>query len=89
MATKFKEYLKEKKLSQLHLSALSGVAQSNLSIYCNYAGTLEASTMLTRLRLSKTFGMTIEEFDAYFELPAATIVASNKQTGSYEVVEVE
>lgn len=89
MATKFKEYLKQKKLSQLHLSQLSGVAQSNLSIYCNYAGTLEASTMLTRLRLSKTFGMSVEEFDVYFGLPAATVVASNKQMGNYEVIEVE
>lgn len=89
MATKFKEYLKQKKLSQLHLSQLSGVAQSNLSIYCNYAGTLEASTMLTRLRLSKTFGMSVEEFDVYFGLPVATVVASNKQMGNYEVIEVE
>lgn len=89
MATKFKEYLKQKKLSQLHLSQLSGVAQSNLSIYCNYAGTLEASTMLTRLRLSKIFGMSVEEFDVYFGLPVATVVASNKQMGNYEVIEVE
>ena len=68
---------------------MSGVAQSNLSIYCNYAGTLEASTMLTRLRLSKTFGMSVEEFDVYFGLPVATVVASNKQMGNYEVIEVE
>ena len=89
MSTKFKQYLKDNKLSQLYLSKITGVAQSNLIIYGNYEGTLEVSTMVTRLRLSKAFGMTINEFDTYFELPPASIVASNKQGGKYEVIEVE
>jgi len=89
VSTKFKEYLKENNLSQLYLSKISGVAQSNLSIYCNHEGTLEASTMVTRLRLSKVFNMTMEEFNNYFNLSPALIVASNKQVGDYEVIEVK
>jgi transcriptional regulator with XRE-family HTH domain len=89
LSTKFKQYLRENRLSQLQLSKMSGVAQSNLSIYCNHDGTLESSTMITRLRLAKAFGMNQNEFDVYFELPPAKIIASNKQIGNYEVTEVE
>ena len=88
MATKFRKLMKSKGYSQLALSKLTGVAQSNLSIYCNYVGTIEASTMVTRLRLSKAFGMEVEEFEDYLDLPAATMIATSKQQGHYTLKEV-
>lgn len=87
--TKFKELMKEKGYSQLALSKASGVAQSNLSLYCNYQYALEASTMITRLRLAKVFGITVEKFNEILGLEPAKIIASNKQVGTYEIIEVE
>ena len=89
MGTKFRELMKSKGYSQLALSKLTGVAQSNLSIYCNYVGTIEASTMVTRLRLAKAFDMEVEEFEDYLNLPEATMIATSKQQGSYTIKEVK
>jgi transcriptional regulator with XRE-family HTH domain len=79
MGTKFKELMKENGFTQTKLSQISGVAQSNLSIYCNYINTLEASTMVTRMRLSKAFNMSVKEFDRYLNLAP----------GNYTLNEVE
>ena len=83
MQKKFKLLMKLHGFTQTALSKLSGVAQSNLSIYCNYVGTLEASTMLTRLRLASSFNMEVEEFERILELPPAKLLATSKQVSEY------
>jgi len=83
LATKFKELMKLKGYTQTQLSKISGVAQSNLSIYCNHRETLEVSTMVTRARLAGAFSMTVKEFEEYLDLEPATLIASNKQTGNF------
>jgi len=83
VATKFKELMQSHGFTQTALSKLSGVAQSNLSIYCNKVGTLEASTMLTRLRLANSFNMEVEEFEKILGLPPAELLATSKQKSEY------
>ena len=83
------ELMKLKGFSQTKLSKVSNVAQSNLSIYCNKAHTIEASTMLTRLRLSKAFDMTVEDFEKYLGIDSTDLVASAKQRGDYTLYEVK
>ena len=87
--TKFKDLMKSHGFTQLKLSEITGVAQSNLSIYCNYVGTIEASTMVTRMRLAKAFEMEVEEFEEYLDLPPATVIATSKQRGNYKIDEVK
>lgn len=77
--TKFGELLKEFKFTQTGLSAKTGVSQSNISIYCNYQHHLENSTVLTRIRLSKAFNMTLKEFEEKLELKPTDKLATNKQ----------
>jgi transcriptional regulator with XRE-family HTH domain len=84
----FRELLAKKGFTQLKLSRLAGVSQSNLSIYCNYRHTLEASSLVTRKKISEAMDMTIEEFEKILELEPATIVGTNKQQGRYKIVEV-
>lgn len=79
MATKFAMLLKEHGFSQTSLSDLTGVSQSNISIYCNYQHHLEKSTVLTRIRLSKAFSMTLEQFEKVLELKPSKKLATNKQ----------
>jgi len=84
LATKFKELMKLKGYTQTQLSKISGVAQSNLSIYCNHRETLEVSTMVTRARLAGAFSMTVKEIlKNILDLEPATLIASNKQTGNF------
>lgn len=85
MGTKFKELMKSYGFTQTALSKLSGVAQSNLSIYCNKIGTIEASTMVTRLRLADSFGMEVEEFEKILGLPPAELLATSKQKSEYKI----
>lgn len=85
----FRQLLKEKKFTQTRLSKMANVSQSNLSIYCNYRETLEASSKITRLRISKALGMTLNEFEKTLDLEPAKILGSNKQLGDYEIIEVE
>ena len=85
----FRELLKRKGFSQNRLSKVSGVSQSNLSIYCNYRETLEASTQLTRMKLSRAFGMELKEFEELLDLSDSQALASNRQTGDYKVVEIK
>lgn len=87
MGTVFKDLMRSKGFTQTALSKVSGVAQSNLSIYCNYMDTLEASTMVTRLRLATAFKMEVKEFEEYLGLPPAKLIASNKQVGDYTLYE--
>jgi len=83
----FAELIKSKGFSQSRLSRIADVSQSNLSIYSNYRDTLEASSHLTRIKLSRALGMTIDEFENVLELEAATILATSKQHGNYIIVE--
>lgn len=85
----FRELLAAKGFSQSRLSREAGVSQSNLSIYCNYRDTLEASSMVTRLKISEALKMTVEEFEEVLGLAPAVIVASNKQQGNYKITEVK
>lgn len=75
----FRELLRRKGYTQTRLSQVAGVSQSNLSIYCNYRHTLEASSLLTRQRISQALDMTVEEFEMTLRLEPARILASNKQ----------
>lgn len=75
----FRELLRRKGYTQTRLSEVAGVSQSNLSIYCNYRNTLEASSLLTRQRISQALDMTVEEFEMTLKLEPARILASNKQ----------
>lgn len=84
----FRELMKEKGFTQSRLSREADVSQSNLSIYSNYRNTLESSSMLTRFKISKAMGMTLEEFESVLELSPASIIASNKQQGDYKITEV-
>jgi transcriptional regulator with XRE-family HTH domain len=84
----FRELITTKGYSQLKLSRLAGVSQSNLSIYCNYRHTLEASSLVTRKRISEALDMTVEEFEKILQLKPATIVGTNKQQGRYKITEV-
>jgi plasmid maintenance system antidote protein VapI len=79
MKTKFAELMKKYKYTQTKLSKISNVCQSNISIYCNYQKALESSTTLTRIRLSKAFQMTLQEFENALELKPSTKFATNKQ----------
>ena len=85
----FRELLAAKGFSQSRLSREAGVSQSNLSIYCNYRNTLEASSMVTRLKISEALKMTVEEFEEVLGLDRAVIIASNKQQGNYKITEVK
>ena len=82
----FKELLNEKNFTQLRLSREADVSQSNLSIYSNYRDTLESSSQITRLKISKALNMTLKEFEEVLNLEPATIIATNKQQGDYIVV---
>lgn len=75
----FRELLRQKGFTQTRLSQISGVSQSNLSIYCNYRRTLESSTRLTRLRLSNALEMSLEEFEKKLDLSPSSLLASNRQ----------
>ena len=85
----FRELLKQKGLTQTRLSQIADVSQSNLSIYCNYRETLEASSQITRLKLSHALGMTLEEFEDILDLEPSKLAGSNKQFGNYKIIEVE
>ena len=85
----FRELLKQKGFTQTRLSRIADVSQSNLSIYCNYRETLEASSQITRLKLSHALGMTLEEFEDTLDLEPSKLAGSNKQLGNYRVIEVE
>lgn len=85
----FRQLLAAKGFSQSRLSREAGVSQSNLSIYCNYRNTLEASSMVTRLKISEALKMTVEEFEEVLGLDRAVIIASNKQQGNYKITEVK
>jgi transcriptional regulator with XRE-family HTH domain len=75
----FRELLRQKGYTQTRLSQVSGVSQSNLSIYCNYRETLESSTRLTRLRLSGALDMSLQEFEKTLNLAPSNLLASNRQ----------
>ena len=75
----FRDLLREKNFTQTRLSQVAEVSQSNLSIYCNYRETLEASTLLTRQKISSALDMTLEEFEEVLQLEPAKLLASNKQ----------
>ena len=85
----FRELLREKGFTQTRLSKVADVSQSNLSIYCNYRETLEASSQITRIKLSRALGMSLEEFEKTLDLEPSKLVGSNKQLGNYKVIEVE
>jgi len=84
----FAELIKSKGFSQSKLSRIADVSQSNLSIYSNYRDTLEASSQLTRIKLSRALDMTLDEFEIELELAAATIVATSKQSSEGFNIEV-
>lgn len=84
----FRELLKEKKFTQTRLSQVAGISQSNLSIYSNYRETLEASSLVTREKISKALDMSLDEFEEVLNLSPATTIASNKQHGKYKLIEV-
>lgn len=79
MKTKFAELLAKNRMTQTYLSKIANVSQSNISIYCNYQDALESSTTLTRIRLSRAFRMTLEEFESILKLEPAKKFATNKQ----------
>lgn len=85
----FKELIRSKGFTQTRLSQVSGVSQSNLSIYSNYRDTLEASSRITRMRLSEALGFSLAEFESILNLKPAKIAGTNKQMGNYEVIEVK
>lgn len=85
----FRELLKEKGFTQTRLSQIADVSQSNLSIYSNYRETLEASSILTRIKIAAALDMTVEEFEEILNLQPASVVASNKQRGKFLVTEVK
>lgn len=84
----FRELMKEKGFNQTRLSLQADVSQSNLSIYCNKREKLEASSLVTRMKIAKAFEMTLEEFEEILCLEPAKIIASNKQQGNYMIIEV-
>ena len=85
----FRELLRQKGYTQTRLSQVSGVSQSNLSIYCNYRETLESSTTLTRRRLAGALEMSLEQFEKTLDLAPSNLLASNRQfIGDKEVSEV-
>jgi transcriptional regulator with XRE-family HTH domain len=75
----FRELLRQKGYTQTRLSQVSGVSQSNLSIYCNYRETLESSTTLTRKRLATALDMSLEQFEKTLDLAPSSLLASNRQ----------
>lgn len=79
----FRELLREKGFTQTRLSQLADVSQSNLSIYCNYRQTLEASSELTRTKIAMALDMSLEDFEATLNLQPSQILASNKQKIRY------
>lgn len=79
MKTKFAELLAERKLTQTKLSKIANVSQSNISIYCNYIEALESSTMITRVRLSRAFGMSLQQFEEALQLKPSLKISTNKQ----------
>jgi transcriptional regulator with XRE-family HTH domain len=85
----FKELIRSKGFTQTRLSQVSGVSQSNLSIYSNYRETLESSSKITRLRLSEALGFSLDEFESILKLEPAKIAGTNKQLGNYELYEVK
>lgn len=85
----FRELLRQKGYTQTRLSQVSGVSQSNLSIYCNYRETLESSTTLTRKRLATALNMSLDTFEKTLDLAPSNLLASNRQlVGEQEVSEV-
>ena len=85
----FRELLRQKGYTQTRLSQVSGVSQSNLSIYCNYRETLESSTTLTRKRLAGALDMSLEQFEKTLNLAPSNLLASNRQwVGDKETKEV-
>jgi transcriptional regulator with XRE-family HTH domain len=85
----FRELLRQKGYTQTRLSQVSGVSQSNLSIYCNYRETLESSTTLTRKRLAGALDMSLEQFEKTLDLAPSNLLASNRQwVGDKETKEV-
>lgn len=87
--TSFRQLLKQKGFTQTRLSQIADVSQSNLSIYSNYRETLEASSQITRLKLSRALEMTLEEFEDVLNLEPSKLAGSNKQMGNYKILEVE
>ena len=83
----FAELIRSKGFNQSSLSRSADVSQSNLSIYSNYRDTLEASSNLTRIKLSSALGMSLDEFEDVLGLEAAKILATSKQHGDYIIVE--
>lgn len=77
--TNFGKLLTKFGYTQTYLSKISGISQSNISIYSNYQRALEASSHLTRIKLAEAFKMTVEEFEKELEIKPATILATNKQ----------
>lgn len=85
----FRELLRRKGYTQTRLSQVSGVSQSNLSIYCNYRETLESSTTLTRKRLASALDMSLDQFEKTLDLAPSNLLASNRQlVGEQEASEV-
>lgn len=85
----FRELLRQKGYTQTRLSQVSGVSQSNLSIYCNYRETLESSTTLTRKRLASALDMSLDQFEKTLDLAPSNLLASNRQlVGEQEASEV-
>lgn len=84
----FRELLKNKGFTQIRLSQVADVSQSNLSIYSNYRETLEASSIVTRMKISSALNMTLDEFEEVLNLEPATIAGSNKQHGKYKIIEL-
>lgn len=86
----FKNLLTKYNFSQTRLSRISGVSQSNLSIYCNYRGRLEASSELTRAKLASAFNMTLNEFEKILGLERSKTLAHNRQDkGFFTIIERE
>lgn len=81
----FRELITIKGYTQLRLSQEAGVSQSNLSLYCNKREALEASTLVTRMKLSRTLELTLEQFEKLLELEPAKLLANNKQMGDFKV----
>ena len=81
----FRELITIKGYTQLRLSKEAGVSQSNLSLYCNRREALEASTLITRMKLSQTLDLTLEQFEKLLNLEPAKMLANNQQLGSFKI----
>lgn len=79
----FKQLLKNKGYTQTALAKLSGVSQSNISIYCNYRSALENSSALTRAKLAAALGFNLSFFEQILDLTPSKILSGNTQTMNY------